>query len=199
MTHPIQCDCGRLKGTLERTAGVNRCACYCADCQAFARFLKRENEILDAAGGTDIVQTTPKNVTFTEGIEHLACMRLTDRGLLRWYAACCNTPIGNTPPDFKMSFVGLIHNCLGSERGSLDKAFGPIRMRVHTESAKGEPKPKPIGMLAGVSRAIAGILKARIDGSYKRTPFFIPASGEPVATPKVLDGRELEGVKDPVR
>jgi hypothetical protein len=33
-------------------------------------------------------------------------------GLLRWYAACCKTPIGNTLPNFRASFVGLIHSCL---------------------------------------------------------------------------------------
>jgi Family of unknown function (DUF6151) len=83
MTHSIRCSCGKLKGTLNRNSDVNRCVCYCADCQAFARFLKRENEILDEKGGTSIIQTIPANVTFTEGIENLTCMRLTANGLLQ--------------------------------------------------------------------------------------------------------------------
>ena len=132
MIYPIQCDCGKLKGQVKCTKNVNRCVCYCADCQAFARYLKRENEILDQMGGTNIVQTIPENVTFSEGIENLACIRLTSTGLLRWYAACCNTPIGNTPPDSRMSFIGLIHNCLSSNQNSLDKVFGSIRMHVNT-------------------------------------------------------------------
>ena len=104
MTYSIRCKCGKLKGKFKQTTDINKCVCYCADCQAFAHFLNR-NEILDKLGGTNILQTIPKNVTFTEGTENLACMRLTPNGLLRWYAACCNTPIGNTSPNFnsKMS------------------------------------------------------------------------------------------------
>jgi Family of unknown function (DUF6151) len=74
MIHSIRCNCGKLKGTLNRDDYVNRCVCYCADCQAFARFLKREHEILDERGGTSIIQTIPANVTFTEGIENLALL-----------------------------------------------------------------------------------------------------------------------------
>jgi hypothetical protein len=83
MTHSIRCNCGKLKGTLNRNANVNRCICYCADCQAFAHFLKRESEILDRRGGNSIIQTIPANVTFAQGIENLKCMHLTANGLLR--------------------------------------------------------------------------------------------------------------------
>jgi hypothetical protein len=34
-------------------------------------------------------------------------MRLSDKGLLRWYARCCNTPIANTPANYKASFAGI--------------------------------------------------------------------------------------------
>ena len=55
MTHPLRCNCGKLTGTLvgvaspqeNRTKDINRCVCYCTDCQSFARFLKREDDILD--------------------------------------------------------------------------------------------------------------------------------------------------------
>ncbi|MEO0827805.1 MAG: DUF6151 family protein [Cyanobacteria bacterium J06635_15] len=198
MPHSIQCDCGQLKGTLNSNAHVNRCVCYCPDCQAFARFLKKENEILDESGGTDIIQTTPSHITFTAGIENLSCMRLTENGLLRWYAACCNTPIGNTPPNLNISFVGLIHNCLSSDQNSLDSAFGSARVHVNVESAIGEDKPKSTGILSGNLRIIGMMLKARIDGSYKQTPFFLVESGAPIVGPTVLSDQELKHVKDVV-
>lgn len=198
MTHSIQCNCGSLKGTLSQTESVNRCVCYCADCQAFARFLKRESEILDEVGGTDIIQTIPKNVTFVEGMANLACMRLTTNGLLRWYSACCNTPIGNTPPNFKTSLIGLVHSCLKPERGSFDEVFGPVRMYVYTKYAKGERKPKSVGLPAGILRVTGMILKARFSGSYRHTPFFVPESGAPIVTPKVLSSQELNDVKNAV-
>jgi hypothetical protein len=187
MTHPIRCNCGKLTGTLKLTKDVNRCVCYCADCQAFARFLKREEDILDEFGGTSIIQTIPKHINFIEGTEHLACIRLTENGLLRWYAACCNTPIGNTSPNFKLSFIGLIHNCLSSEPVSLDDAFGTIRMHVSTQSAIGEQKPKSLGLLAGTLRVFGMVLRSRFDGSYKTNPFFIPGTGTPIVTPQVLN------------
>ena len=198
MTHSIRCSCGKLKGTLNPSPEVNRCICYCADCQAFARFLKREHEILDEMGGTRIIQTIPANVTFTEGIENLACMRLTENGLLRWYAACCNTPIGNTLATPNLSFVGLIHSCLSSDPTSLDEAFGPITMYVNTESAIAENKPKAARVLSGTLRVFGMMVKARLDGRYKQTPFFVVETGTPIVTPKVLSDQELQQVKDVV-
>jgi hypothetical protein len=189
MNHALRCNCGKLQGTLKHTTEINRCVCYCTDCQAFARFLKREHDILDAVGGTSIVQTIPKHVNFLEGTENLACIRLTETGLLRWYAACCNTPIGNTPPNSKFPFIGLIHNCLSTEPASLDKTFGPVRMHVNTQSAIGEPKPKSMGFFTGNLRVMGMVLRSRLDGSYKQNPFFVAATGAPIVTPKVLDKR----------
>jgi hypothetical protein len=161
--------------------------CYCADCQSFARFLQREDDIMDEVGGTSIIQTLPKHINFLEGTENLACIRLTQNGLLRWYAACCNTPIGNTAPNPKLPFIGLIHNCLGSEQVSLDEAFGSIRMHVSTQSAIGEHKPKSMGLLAGTLRVFGMVIRSRLDGSYKQNPFFVPGTGDPIATPQVLN------------
>ncbi|WP_026103051.1 DUF6151 family protein [Pseudanabaena sp. PCC 6802] len=199
MANSIRCHCGKLKGTLNQSQAVNRCVCYCADCQAFARFLKREPEILDEVGGTNIIQTIPANITFTEGIENLACMRLTANGMLRWYAACCNTPIGNTLSTPNLSFIGVIHTCLISDPTSLDSVLGPVRMYVNTESAIGENKPKPAGVLSGTLRAIGMMLKARFDGRYKQTPFFVMESRTPIVVPKVLNAEELKNVKNTVQ
>lgn len=198
MTYSIRCHCGKLKGTLNRSPEVNRCVCYCKDCQAFAHFLKREHEILDERGGTRIIQTIPANITFTEGIENLACMRLTENGLLRWYAACCHTPIGNTLPTSNLSFIGLIQTCVSADQTSLDNTFGPIRMYVNTESAIGENKPKSAEVLSGTLRVFGMMLKARLDGRYKQTPFFVMESGSPIVVPKVLNAEELQNVKNAV-
>jgi hypothetical protein len=198
MNHSIRCHCGKLKGILNRNQAINRCMCYCADCQAFARFLNREHEILDEMGGTSIIQTLPANVSFTEGIEHLSCIRLTAKGMLRWYAACCNSAIGNTLPTPNLSFIGLIHTCLDSDQTSLDKAFGPIQMYVNIQSAIGEYKPKSTGVLSGTLRMLGMILKARLDGRYKQTPFFVMESRTPIAVPKVLNDQELKSIKNAV-
>ncbi|MGC3874924.1 DUF6151 family protein [Halomonas sp. GXIMD04776] len=201
MIHTIECRCGNLKGTLGPVNNFIHCVCYCTDCQAFPRFLDRENEVLDADGGTELVQTTPDNVTFNEGTDNLACLRLTPKGLLRWYASCCNMPIANTPSNYNMPFVGLIHACLRPESGfldsSLNEAFGPVRMRVFTKSALGEPKPSSQGLLGCGAQAAGMITKARLDGRYKQTPFFHAQSGKCVVTPTILSEQELKSAKTP--
>jgi hypothetical protein len=198
MNHPLQCRCGTLKGYVSRPEAVNRCVCYCRDCQAFAHFLGRAGEILDAQGGTDVIQTLPANVTFTQGQEVLACMRLTERGLVRWYTTCCNTPVGNTLANFRVSFVGLVHNCLENTGTSLDDSFGPVRAFVNTKSAKGQAGSSSVSMISVILRFIAMVGRARINGSYKRTPFFSADTGTPIATPKVLSRSELERVMNGV-
>ena len=125
MQHPLQCRCGTIKGWVSDTESANRVVCYCRDCQAFARFLGQESATLDAQGGSDVVQTLPKNVTFTQGADALACMRLTEKGMVRWYAGCCKTPIGNTLENYKISFVGLLHNCLEAPEHPLQVCSAP--------------------------------------------------------------------------
>ena len=193
MNHPVQCRCGSLKGYVSHPKNVNRCVCYCRDCQAFAHFLGRPAEILDAQGGTDVVQTSPANVTFTQGQDALACMRLTEKGMLRWYTTCCNTPVGNTMADFRVSFVGLVHTCLEGG-GSLDDSFGPVRARVNKRGAKGSVPPSSSALMFVILRLIAMVAGARITGSYKRTPFFSADTGTPIATAKILSWSERKAL-----
>jgi hypothetical protein len=179
-----------LKGYVSHPEKGSRGVCYCKDCQAFAHFLGKTDDILDDMGGTDVIATLPKYVTFTQGLDVLACMSLTEKGMLRWYASCCHTPIGNTPRDFKLSHVGLVHTCLEDPPRTLDSAFGPVRMRVNTKNAKGKPKLMPVSTIASILRFLSVLIRARLDGSYKRTPFFAPERGTPVVAPKVLTSSE---------
>jgi hypothetical protein len=194
MNHPLQCRCGSLKGYVTHPESANRCMCYCRSCQAFAHFLGRADDILDVHGGTDVIQISPAQLTFTQGRASLACMRLTEKGLLRWYAACCNTPIGNTLPNYRMSFVGLVHNCLEGTGHSLNDSFGPVRIHVNTKSAKGSVRSGSTAATLVILRVLAKILLARADGSYKRTPFFSVETGSPIANPKVLSRGERDEV-----
>lgn len=195
MNHLLQCQCGTVRGYVGAGA-TNRGVCYCKDCRAFARFVG-PGSILDSQGGTYVVQTVQSNVTITAGHDRLACIRLTDRGLLRWYARCCKTPIGNTPPDYRLSVVGLVQACL--EHGSgprIEESFGPVRMAVHTKSALGGRKPRSYGLLRGLFRILAMVVRARVSGDYRRTPFFSSNDGAPIAPPKVLTAHEREALRD---
>lgn len=101
-TYPLRCQCGTVRAVLAHPARGNRVVCYCHDCRAFAHVLDQASRVLDERGGSEISQVLPKNLTFTQGTEALACLRLTPKGLLRWHSACCRTPIGNTLATGKM-------------------------------------------------------------------------------------------------
>ena len=89
----LSCSCGKLTGKLDPKGG-NRLVCYCGDCQMAARYLQPDRPQLDPNGGSDIFQVAPCNLQLTGGLEHLACVRLSPKGLLRWYAECCNSAFG---------------------------------------------------------------------------------------------------------
>ena len=194
-SHSVQCRCGRLRGVLKPTRPSNRCICYCRDCRTFARHLGDPDKDLDKIGGSEIIQVPPANLSFTQGQEHLACLRLTEKGMLRWYASCCRTPIGNTTTDWRMSFVGLVHSCLRGADRSLDDSFGPVTMWTHVGGALGESNLRASGELGGIAGIAWFILKARLNGRYKKTPFFHADSGLPVASPHVLSQAELEAAR----
>ena len=96
---PLRCRCGSIEGYVAAPRVGARAICYCRDCQTFARFLGNPNEVLNGQGGTDIIATLPGHVHFTRGVDQLRCISLSHKGLLRWYAGCCRTPVGNTPRD----------------------------------------------------------------------------------------------------
>ena len=123
---------------------------------------------------------------------------LVERGLLRWYAKCCNTPIGNTLPDHRQAFVGIIHSCLGHDRQAIERGFGPVTARLNTAAARGA-SVKMHGLFSTLVRIGAIILRGRIDGSYRQTPFFVAEVGTPVAIPKILPSQQREHLMKAIR
>jgi hypothetical protein len=63
-----------------------------------------------------------------------------------------------------------------------------------TKSARTKVDASPFGMVPGILRLIAMLLRARLSGAYKRTPFFTANTGVPIATPKILTMSEREAV-----
>ena len=195
MNHPLRCKCGTVTGCVSHPKKATRIVCYCRDCQSFARFLGNRDQILDGMGGTDIVAIHPGDVTFTQGLESIVCMSLTEKGLLRWYASCCNTPIGNTARSLKSPYVGLVHSCLEGSPEVLEDSFGPVRMLVNTASANGKPNSPRHSGIAAILRILWLMGRARLDGTYKNTPFF-DSAGTPVASPIILARAERDKVRN---
>ena len=138
----LACTCGTLRGHLTEApaSATNRLVCLCIDCQAYAYWLGRPAEILDQQGGTEVVQTTPSRVRLTQGLEQLRCMRWSAKGLLRWYADCCRTPVANTLGVAWLPFVGVPRAFLSADDAALERCIGPVTERVNDRSApKGCP------------------------------------------------------------
>ena len=195
---PVRCACGKLEGAVDDLSPKTgkRVVCYCDDCQLFQHFLGQAERVLDEHGGTDIVQFSPAMLRITAGKEHLACMRLRPGGTVRWYAACCNTPIGNTLATATIPFVGLITDCLyaANDGKTVADILGEQRAGVHGRFARGDRDEieahdsAPISMIWGfMGRAI----QRRLRGDHKRTPFFDPDTGALTVEPIVLDQAAL--------
>jgi hypothetical protein len=197
MPHPFRCACGAMTGVVTNERHANHSRCYCVDCQAYARFLGREDELIDARGGGEGIQTLPKDVKFESGLEHLACMRLSETGGLRWYAACCNSPIAGTLPTSRMPFVGLPRSVLERGGPGFDKAFGPVRVCLYTSGARGRPKPEPFGGGGFFLWLIKNRLRARFTGGFTDNPFFDTKRDQPIREPRVLTPAERAALASP--
>ncbi|WP_227269781.1 DUF6151 family protein [Roseobacter weihaiensis] len=175
------CACGTLKGVLHEVSPTSVChlMCYCKDCRAFARHMGHA-EALEPGGGSPIVQVLPARIEITEGAAQIACLRLSPKGLHRWYAACCKTPLANTPGSARIPVAGMW-------RPLFDRtdAFGPVVAYGFTKAAlPGGPRKD-----RGLSRMLGGLLKrslaAYLNGTARQSPFF-DATGAPVVAPQVI-------------
>lgn len=181
----LRCRCGQVRGELLTDKAYTRATCYCRDCRAYARWLGSEG-VLDAAGGTDIVPMAPDGVRIEAGVDRVACYSHGPRGLLRWYAACCRTPLGNTPRDPKVHYVGMVPACIDAAPAAVDAAFGPRdRIVLNAGSATAPVRATPLRFLAGGLRIFAGIASARLR-ARRASPFFDP-QGRPVREPELPD------------
>lgn len=185
MDQAVSCDCGHVRGTLRRAERCTRIKCYCRDCQAYATFLEKADQILDAQGGTDVVISHPQQLDITEGRDAIKSMSLSDKGMLRWYAGCCGSAIGNTPRDMKMAFVGLVHTFVARSEQEMTAVFGSVRMVSCTESARAKVPSSGWRALAPMLGFARKLLLARLSGSYRHTPFFT-SDAAPVVAPVVL-------------
>ncbi|WP_417524496.1 DUF6151 family protein [Marinovum sp.] len=185
MTATFSCSCGATEWHVTAPRRGTRLVCYCADCQSFARHLGAD--ILTEAGGTDLLQAAPSQVTFVRGAENLALLKLSPKGLCRWHTSCCNTPVANTLKSAKLPFASLM---CAAHQGE-DKALGPVRAHVNTVWAKGAGKPaKDKGLGRMVIAFAQRLLAERVSGRWQQTPFFAPPDWAPVAEPHVISKTE---------
>ena len=182
-----KCTCGLIQGIArDLSPGLaSRLVCLCDDCQTFAAFLGRD-DLLDAAGGTDIFQATPSQLSISSGHEHLACVRLWPNGMLRWYASCCMTPMGNCLPQTQAAYVGVPMISLQGSQGA-EQVLGPVKYRVNARYAR--PGVAEAGHqkapIVVIFKALLFLLKGWILRRYQPSPFVSP-QGIALVAPTIL-------------
>lgn len=186
----LACRCGAVQGRVtDAVAGrTNRMVCYCDDCQAYLHQLRR-TDLLDAHGGTDVVQVAPACLSFQLGKEQIAGMRLSPRGLYRWYARCCNTPLGNTLSP-SVPFVGIMVQAFADA-----EPFGPPRGAAQQKFAIGTPPHT--SLFANIRMVVAALSKVsgwRLSGKTWPHPFF-DRSGEPSHPITVLSRADRDALR----
>lgn len=189
------CTCGkttaRLHNVSPRTGNLARC--HCKDCQAFATWLHQQGgaDILDENGGTELWQTLAWHVEFLTGKdENLKAMRLSPKGLIRWYAGCCHAPFGNTMGSQSMTFVGLPLS--GFDAKATD-TMGEFSASMFAKTARaGSTPPDDFGFGKTIARILWRQLKGKLRAKTRATPYW--QGNAPVSDPQVLTLSERQAV-----
>jgi hypothetical protein len=134
----------------------------------------------------------PARVRLDAGVEALACVRLTEKGMFRWYCGQCKTPIGNTMGP-SMPFVGLVHTFMdhGSDGRARDQVLGQPVGYVQTKSARGNPpQVSSSSLLRAIGRSVRMIGTWWLTGGGAPSPFFDADSRAPRVPPRILSADE---------
>lgn len=189
----IQCQCGEFRAKLKafpnNTPG--RLVCYCDDCQRYLRYLRRP-DLLDSNAGTEVIPAYPADVDLIRGKEQLKCTRLSPAGTFRFSTSCCNTPIANTRPGEPWAgFLRCVYTA-GGDAQAFDQMLGPVRSRIMGQYAQGTPPagtPKKFNLKAVLS-VMPFMVKGKLLGKAKPSPFFAADGLTPIVAPHVLTEAE---------
>lgn len=192
-TLSLRCACGAVQGVARDVSSETstHVVCYCVDCQAYARFLDRDG-LTDAHGGTKVFLAAPANLTFSQGTEQLACVRLSEKGMFRWYAKCCRTPIGNDSGSSVMAMV-MVADAFVDPSGDatpeqvLGKPVGLKGSSARGGVPEGVHPNLPAGPIAGMLWRIA---RAKLAGKARPSPFLDPETQRPRTKAQVLAREE---------
>lgn len=169
---PVQCACGTVRGTLQDVSPstVSNVVCHCDDCRTFVHHLGTADDVLTEHGGVHIVQSTPSRYTLTAGQDQVGLVRLSPRGLLRFYATCCNTPLANMVDRPGLAFVGVPRVTLPADA---DAHIGP-QVGIQARFATGDRSTLDAHDKAPASLLVRTVFRlgvGRMQGLHKPSPF----------------------------
>ena len=186
----FQCECGTVTGQVDisNTRDFVHLKCMCDSCLAFAHLGDHQNTHIDADGFVDLMQALPQNVDIHSGHKTLTTLRLSQKGPMRWYADCCNTPLWITLGTPKIPFTSFLAANL-SNRDQL----GSVSYYAFADKLPKAERPKPNGPWGGIKLVfglIARTFRVKIAGRMKDTPFF-DASGKLISNRSPMTKAEI--------
>ncbi|MEO1042100.1 MAG: DUF6151 family protein [Pseudomonadota bacterium] len=194
----FSCSCGSLTFKVEAVSPKTgtHVHCYCSDCQAFATVLGRGDQVLDERGGTEIFQFVPSRLTVTSGAEHLAVLRFGEKGLMRWYASCCDTPIGNTSASPSIPIMGIVDPTNRAlEKDMAVSAMGESVGAFCPNEGWGPVDAPQVKVLKMIRRAVVRAIGPFLAGRLSRHALF-DENKNPVAKPRIISEPEIAAVHE---
>ena len=188
----LGCHCGAVAG-IARDASVKtttHLVCYCDDCQLYAKFLGHERTC-DSRGGTEIVQCAMARIELTQGAEQLRAMRLSPKGMVRFYTACCRTAVGNTMSG-SVPFVGLVHTFINDlDRVGRDKLLGEaVGIQAKFARPQAPPGAYQTAPVIFMGRVAVRLLRWKLCGLNQPSAFYAPKTLSPVVAVDILTKAE---------
>lgn len=186
------CDCGTVTGTV---LGVgpdqgDHVVCHCSDCQNLTHHLGHAGRVLDAHGGTSLYQTRCARMRIDTGRDRLACVHLTDKPTLRWYAACCGMPLFNSYANGKIPYVTI--QLAACDPVMRHRLAGPPRGHLFTADGIGDTGALPqMSMGTLMRRFFPRMIRDIVSGDRRRSALFDAKTLEPVAKPHRLTAEEM--------
>lgn len=175
----FRCGCGTVQGTLKNAgpglAQGTRAECFCNSCRSAELHLGQPDP---RPGAVQVYHTLPQNIEITAGSAEIVNFRFNAKGAVRWYAACCRTPLFVTAATRRFPFVSM-----SVARVTDPKGLGPVTAQAFVAKPNGKTGH------SGVPRFVGGTLLrmtgAYLTGGWRRNPLFAP-DGAPRAPFNIL-------------
>ncbi len=128
------------------------------------------------------------------GRDQLACVHLTDKPTLRWYAKCCGMPLFNSYATGKIPYITTqLAACDPETRQAI---VGPSRGHLFTQDGIGDISALPkMSMATLMRRFFPRMIKDIVSGDRRRCALFDAETLQPIAKPHRLTVEERETLR----
>ncbi len=192
-TSNFSCQCGTVAGQIDNVTpkSSNHLTCHCKYCGGFAVHLGQADRLVDDSGATDLLQVAPWSIRFTSGQDRVKALQFSEKGPLRWYASCCNTPLGGTLSRRFPPFCVLVMENLTFPNGGP----GPVIFNAFCDQIAEKERCSKSGKLAALrllARLASQAVKGGVSGNWRDNPFLDLAGGRAMADVKTLSPEQGE-------